>query len=361
MKKSLTLWVLLLLPLLSQGQIIKPANWTTSVSKSKVQIGDVVTLNFEVNLKDGYHIYSSEANPKIQDGPLPTVFTFAPNKTYELIGKLKPTSKVETKFEEVWGGDTYTMHSSARFAQQVRILALAPQIKVNVNYQTCTDVGGVCIPGDEDLEIAGLTVRDGTAPTTSTATLTSSASLTKPVSTSTTAASMVAATSTEPTSENDDVAATDSLAPVKSDIADSLTALEGTQDQQADGSMWGFILTAFLSGLVALLTPCVFPIIPMTVSFFTNQKGGAWKALLYGASIIAIYVLIGTIVSRINGPAFANFVSTHWLPNVLFFAVFFVFGLSFLGLFEIVLPSSLVNKADAQSERGGVLGILFMA
>jgi thiol:disulfide interchange protein DsbD len=112
---------------------------------------------------------------------------------------------------------------------------------------------------------------------------------------------------------------------------------------------------------VALLTPCVFPIIPMTVSFFTNQKGGAWKALLYGLSIIGIYVLIGTIVSRINGPAFANFVSTHWLPNVLFFAVFFVFGLSFLGLFEIVLPSSLVNKADAQAERGGVVGILFMA
>ena len=99
----------------------------------------------------------------------------------------------------------------------------------------------------------------------------------------------------------------------------------------------------------------------MTVSFFTNQKGGWWKALIYGASIIGIYVLIGTVVSRINGPGFANFVSTHWLPNLLFFAVFFVFGLSFLGLFEITLPSSLVNKADAASERGGLAGIFFMA
>ena len=91
------------------------------------------------------------------------------------------------------------------------------------------------------------------------------------------------------------------------------------------------MLAAFLSGLVALLTPCVFPIIPATVSFFTNQQGGMWKALLYGAFIIGIYVLIGTVVSRFNGPAFANFVSTHWLPNILFFAIFFVFGLSFLG------------------------------
>jgi thiol:disulfide interchange protein len=110
-----------------------------------------------------------------------------------------------------------------------------------------------------------------------------------------------------------------------------------------------------------LLTPCVFPIIPMTVSYFTKQDHGLWKAVLYGLSIIFIYVLIGTVVSRINGPAFANFVSTHWLPNVLFFAIFFIFGLSFLGLFEIVLPNSLVNSIDAKSEKGGLAGILFMA
>jgi thiol:disulfide interchange protein len=121
------------------------------------------------------------------------------------------------------------------------------------------------------------------------------------------------------------------------------------------------MLAAFLSGLVALLTPCVFPIIPATVSFFTNQQGGQWKALLYGAFIIGIYVLVGTVVSRVNGPAFANFVSTHWLPNILFFVIFFVFGLSFLGLFEIVLPNSLINKADERSEKGGIAGIFFMA
>jgi thiol:disulfide interchange protein len=143
-------------------------------------------------------------------------------------------------------------------------------------------------------------------------------------------------------------------------ISNPEEALKG-ETEASDGPLGGFLLAAFLSGLVALLTPCVFPIIPATVSFFTNQQGGQWKALLYGFFIIAIYVLIGTVVSRFNGPAFANFVSTHWVPNLLFFAIFFIFGLSFLGLFEIVLPNSLINQADARSEKGGILGIFFMA
>ena len=159
-------------------------------------------------------------------------------------------------------------------------------------------------------------------------------------------------------------AVNDTPAVAEPTVADALANPELALEEGAeskDTSMGGFLLAAFLSGLVALLTPCVFPIIPATVSFFTNQQGGMWKAFLYGAFIIGIYVLIGTVVSRFNGPAFANFVSTHWLPNVLFFAVFFIFGLSFLGLFEIVLPNSLINQADARSEKGGIVGIFFMA
>jgi thiol:disulfide interchange protein len=164
------------------------------------------------------------------------------------------------------------------------------------------------------------------------------------------------------------VAAAPSAGTVKTDSetvkATAPVAIPQLTDDQPDKpkeSLLGFMVAAFLSGLLALLTPCVFPIIPMTVSYFTKQDHGLWKAVLYGLSIILIYVLVGTVVSRINGPAFANFVSTHWLPNVLFFAIFFVFGLSFLGLFEIVLPNSLVNSMDAKAEKGGIAGILFMA
>ncbi|GAB3793376.1 cytochrome c biogenesis protein CcdA [Spirosoma humi] len=352
MKSFSTLVVWLLLPLATFAQIIKPVSWTYKSTKSSAKIGDVVEIRFTAAIKDGYHIYSSDVNPKI-DGPLPTVIKFTPNKTYELVGKIKPVSKVETKFEEVFEGDTYLMHGPAQFSQRIKLLADKPIIEGNIDYQVCTDSDGQCIPGNDDFAITGLSVEGSTdAPALAvTATNTTSAT-TQP-----TAEAM--ASDTTPA-----VAATNALEPV--DSASATTASEpdavvNETTQAAGGSLWSFMLAAFLSGLVALLTPCVFPIIPATVSFFTNQQGGQWKALLYGFFIIAIYVLIGTVVSRFNGPAFANFVSTHWLPNILFFAIFFIFGLSFLGLFEIVLPNSLINQADAKSEQGGIAGIFFMA
>lgn len=359
MKKSLTLlalWVLLLLPRLSLGQIRQnPAVWSFSVDKKTAKVGDVVTVSMKAVIGDGWYVYSNDFDPNL--GPNVAVVTIKPSQNYEAVGKVIPVG-AKKEFSQIWGGEISEFHGQALFTQQVRILKPGAVIAGNVNFSTCSSKDGVCLPpADAPFELA-ITVGSATAPATSTAA--PNTSLTQPLSSSATTASAVALAPTEPAYRPDTIASAQT-APVAGNPADSLTAIEGTENQAADSSMWGFILTAFLSGLVALLTPCVFPIIPMTVSFFTNQKGGAWKALLYGASIIAIYVLIGTLVSRINGPAFANFVSTHWLPNVLFFAVFFVFGLSFLGLFEIVLPSSLVNKADAQSERGGVLGILFMA
>ena len=133
----------------------------------------------------------------------------------------------------------------------------------------------------------------------------------------------------------------------------------GTKVEEA--SLFSFFIQAFLGGTVALLTPCVYPIIPMTVSFFTKQKSGTGLALIYGFSIVAIYVFFGTVIAYFFGQAAPNFFSTHWLPNLIFFLTFIFFGLSFLGWFEITLPSSLVNKMDAQSDRGGLLGVFFMA
>ncbi|MEM1337103.1 MAG: cytochrome c biogenesis protein CcdA [Bacteroidota bacterium] len=144
-----------------------------------------------------------------------------------------------------------------------------------------------------------------------------------------------------------------------------------------------FFILAFGSGLAAMLTPCVFPMVPLTVSFFGNSSSsnhdvvhlnssgsglrgknskGLRTALLYGFFIILIYVVAGTVVAYINGPEFANWLSTHWLPNVLFFLIFVVFAASFLGMFELALPNSWTNKMDALSnKKGGWLGIFFMA
>jgi thiol:disulfide interchange protein DsbD len=128
-------------------------------------------------------------------------------------------------------------------------------------------------------------------------------------------------------------------------------------------SLGSFMLVAFLSGLVALLTPCVFPMVPMTVTFFTsrshNRAQAISKAALYGVSIIVLYILIGTVVSLINGPAFANFLSTHWLPNVFFFATFVFFALSFLGMFDLTLPIAHYQSGCTSRQRGLCRYILY--
>lgn len=136
-------------------------------------------------------------------------------------------------------------------------------------------------------------------------------------------------------------------------------------EEEEDKSLISFILVAFGAGLIALLTPCVFPMIPLTVTFFTanstNKSQAIRKALVYGFSIVLIYSIIGVVISATMGPSFATFMSVHWVPNLIFFVIFITFGLSFLGLFEITLPNSFVNRVDAQSEKGGYYGVFFMA
>jgi thiol:disulfide interchange protein DsbD len=132
-----------------------------------------------------------------------------------------------------------------------------------------------------------------------------------------------------------------------------------------DSGLWWLFFLSFGAGLLAILTPCVFPMIPMTVTFFMhdtdNKKKAKFQALVYGFSIIAIYTIVGTVVAVTLGANFANWLSTHWLPNVLFFLIFVFFAASFLGMFEITLPSWMINKTDKQADKGGFTGAFFMA
>lgn len=136
-------------------------------------------------------------------------------------------------------------------------------------------------------------------------------------------------------------------------------------DSQSDQSLWWFLLTAFGAGLLALITPCVFPMVPMTVSFFMHgekkRSHSIRNALIFGASITAIYTIVGSVVAVIFGPDFAHWISTHWLPNVLFFIIFVLFAASFLGMFEITLPSWMITKSDSKADKGGASGAFFMA
>ena len=331
------------------------ARWTYSFSKNEVKKGETVDLIFTAILEKDWYLYSSDFDPDL--GPMLTSFAFEKNKSFELVGKLKPQNPKQ-KYEEVWQGNVRYFDDKAVFKQTVKILDNKPVIKGTSEYQTCRHTNGICVPGSDDFEFKGLKVIAAAAD----ASAEPNVGAVQPADENTTTNEVAASlpdTVSKDASGNVSASNSDSVSKTaeSSNVAQSVE----TVDPAAGKSLWAFALAAFVAGLFALLTPCVFPIIPMTVSYFTNQENGKVKALLYGFSIVLIYTLIGTVVSRLNGPAFANFLSTHWLPNLLFFAIFFVFGLSFLGLFEIVLPSGFVNKMDAKADKGGYAGIFFMA
>ena len=329
------------------------ARWTYTFSKNEVKKGETVDLIFTAILEKDWYLYSSDFDPDL--GPMLTSFAFEKNKSFELVGKLKPQNPKQ-KYEEVWQGNVRYFDDKAVFKQTVKILSNKPVIKGTSEYQTCRHTNGICVPGSDDFEFKGIKVIAASADASAEPNVGAVQPADENTTTNEVAASLPDTVSKD---ASGNVSASDSVSKTaeSSNVAQSVE----TVDPAAGKSLWAFALAAFVAGLFALLTPCVFPIIPMTVSYFTNQENGKVKALLYGFSIVLIYTLIGTVVSRLNGPAFANFLSTHWLPNLLFFAIFFVFGLSFLGLFEIVLPSGFVNKMDAKADKGGYAGIFFMA
>ncbi|MDX5482662.1 MAG: thioredoxin family protein [Hymenobacteraceae bacterium] len=358
-KQLLATWLLLMITLLAQAQVLKPATWSYDASKKQVAVGEEVELIFNVRIDKDWYLYSSDFDPDL--GPMVTEFTFQKHPSYELVGKIVPV-KPKKKYDDLWGGEYTYFVGTAQFRQKIRVLQPNLLVKGNYEYQVCTDVDGRCIPFDDEFAFTNkqISVTGTAAPAEKT---TGEA----PAEAGQVAGEQGAAAVTAPAdAETDSTAAAETVAATDTAVANMTPAI--IPDQQTEGrpdSLWSFMLIAFFFGLGALITPCVFPMIPMTVSFFTgssNSRGQAiFKALVYGLSIIAIYTIIGTVVAKLFGADGANFISTHWLPNLLFFAVFIVFAMSFFGMFEITLPSSLLTKVDAQADKGGLVGVFFMA
>ncbi len=349
-----------------EAQILQPAKWKTDVSAKTVTIGDEIDLIFLVDLQKDWYIYSTDFDPDL--GPMVTEFNFKPNPSYELIGEIRPINP-KKKYDDLWQGEYTYFDEKAEFRQTIKVLQKNLIIEGDYAYQVCTDVDGKCIPFDDEFKFSGFTVNEPLS------------SLKEEAATKTTGEKSVvnaaaADNDTADTITNEAVLAhtqeANDGANLPFGLDEPTSATQGSEKEKSvlserspndPYSLLGFMLVAFLGGLAALLTPCVFPMIPLTVTFFTSSgKGkGITKALVYGISIIVIYVLAGTIVALVNGPEFANWLSTHWLPNVFFFAIFLFFALAFLGLFEITLPSNIVNKVDRESDKGGYYGVFFMA
>jgi len=328
MKKVLFLLLTILSLSTLKAQILEPVKWKTKTEK----ISDTeFYLVMEGTIEKDWHVYS-QFTP--ENGPLAAEVSIDNAKgNFEIIGKAKE-SPYKKQFNDVFEVDEYYFEKSVTFKQKVKITnPNITSIKVNLDYQVCKDA---CINENKKFTFAIPKIP-------------ASDNLDQPITNSDTVAS------TERTPENNDTIVTKNIE----------SATVSSPKKEDEKGLWAIFFLAFLGGFAALLTPCVFPMIPMTVSFFTKQSKtpaqGKRNAILYGISIIGIYVILGLAITKIFGADALNALSTNVWFNVIFFVLLVVFAISFLGAFEIMLPNSWANKVDRQADRGGIVGVFFMA
>ncbi len=303
-----------------------PVKWTFKT----IKINDsVAELQFKADIKKDWHLYAQSHNNGVE---LPLVFTFDKNSSYKRLGKViepKPTEEND----ELFGLSKY-FTNSVTFKQRIQILDNQPfTIKGKVEGQACIE--GRCTQADSkfSFDIKGF---DHVAMNHD----------------------------HDHDLDHDDEQNGDTLTGSSASRAQVAPAKDTPSEQNAEKeeSLWKYFLGAVLGGLVGLLMPCVFPMIPMTVSFFSKEgHKGKRDALLYGFFIILIFIVFGLVLSAIFGADMGNILSTHWIPNLLFAVIFLIFAFSLLGYFEITLPSSWVNGSAKRQRQGGVIGIFFMA
>ncbi|NJN41770.1 MAG: DUF255 domain-containing protein [Flammeovirgaceae bacterium] len=320
------------------AQILTPSKWEVTPATPKARVGDEIDILFHVKIDDNWYLYSSEFD--CEDGPMKTTFDFIKDPSFQLVGKVSAINPVD-KFDDVFECDVKIFKKTAEFRQRIKILT--PKLKISGTYefQVCTEVDGRCIPGDGEFLLTRFDI---------------------------TGSALSSETPKE--DETEEVPATTEETPQPEFYGNSkgpyidATILDGEASQTGD-SMWGYMFFAFILGFASLITPCVFPMIPMTVTFFLKEdqtkSQGIRKGVFFGISVIVIYTIAGTLFALLFGAEGLNALATHWIPNLFVFAIFIVFALSFLGMFEITAPHQLVNKADQQSEKGGLVGIFFMA
>lgn len=343
--------------------------------------GDAYRIVLEAAIPAGYHMY--DMGP-YEGGPTATTIVLTPGEGVQLDGPVEQLTKAHTYYDELFGMQIGTLSGKPRFAQKVHLATAKGTVAAQLEWMICNDSS--CMPPDETeltIEIAasaapaapakGEAVQSAPAATTPVKTT--------PVKAETTPAAATAQTAESAVQEPAQEAAPATVAPAgeqtepAAEVAPAAEAAEAAPVKDAAGSkgLWALIIEAILWGFAALLTPCVFPMVPMTVSYFLKGEGGAamgrLRASLYGLFIVLLYTVpiaaIILITRIVGGDAVTadifNWLATHWLPNIIFFLVFMVFAASFFGAFEITMPSWMVNKTDSKADTKGIGGIFFLA
>ena len=329
MKRILVLAALLVACLGLQAQQLDPVKWSYSVKETSPTEAELL---FTAKLDAGWHLYSQYTDP---NGPLPINFEFEDNAAYQRLGKvLEP--KPHEEMDEVFGVVVKSFGGTVVFRQKVKRLSDKDlTIKGILNYQLCND--GSCIaPEDRDFAFKVPGARE----------------------------EAVAASGTpeEPAAVEPEMAPAEEVAAASDAVVATPDEAEAPEKKQS--LLWIFLI-ALGGGILTMFTPCVFPMIPMTVNFFMhgsdNKRKNRRQAWFFGFSIVFIFAVLGAVLALILGPESLYTLGTHWIPNLIFFVIFFTFALSFFGLFEIKMPEKWVNASDEQADKGGFLAPFFIA
>jgi len=307
------------------AKIFDPVKWSYSSEKINDKELDLLIT---AKIEKGWHLYSQFIE---EGGPIPTSFKFNPSAAYKLIGKVTESPKPITAFDKNFNMEIAWHKDQAVFKQRISLNKPAAAVTGVLEFMVCDDQR--CLPPAEvefevplavgsDVVIASESVSPGSA--------------------------IIAG----------QVADTSSSMVVSALVSNKMASDVG-------GSLWAIFITGFIGGLAAFFMPCIYPMIPMTVSFFTKQSGsrakGIRSAIIYGVSIIIIYVALGLLITLIFGASALNEAASSATFNLLFFVALIIFGISFLGAFEITLSSALINKMDEKSNQSGFMGLFFMA
>jgi thiol:disulfide interchange protein len=323
-RSIIILFIVLVSALRSNAQVYDPISWSFEVKMINEAEAELIV---KATMQKGWHLYALEM-PEAA-GPVNTVFNFSPSDDYEFIGKITE-SKYKTEYDPNLATDLNYHEREAIFIQKIKIKNTSPfKINGSIDFIVCDDER--CLPPDQiefDFSVNGEVV------------------------------------SVDKSDENSNSDLSSIIPNLPNVNLDAPLSDCGEEKEEVSGS-WMVFVFGFLGGLLALLTPCVFPMIPLTVSFFTkggkDGKKGLGRAVLYGFFIFLIYAVLSIPFHFNTDPEVLNEIATSVWLNVIFFAVFLIFAISFFGFFEITLPSKLTNKADSASEVGGVIGIFFMA
>ena len=347
MKKSLFSVLLLLLAVMTQAQIQEPVKFKTELKNVSA---DEVEIVFSATIDNGWHVYSTELG---DGGPISATFNTEKLSGASLVGKLKPVGKEVSAYDQMFEMKVRYFEHTAQFVQKLKLTGGNYQIEGFLEYGACNDEN--CLPPTQvPFNFSGKAAGKASVAEKTDTAATEQAQGTEELVTE-------EAVPVDPVEK-----VTEGTVDLWKPVIDELKAMGETSSAQEDMSWVYIFITGFVGGLLALFTPCVWPIIPMTVSFFLkrskDKKKGIRDAWTYGASIVVIYVALGLIITGIFGANALYALSTNAIFNIFFCLMLVVFAASFFGAFEITLPSKWSNAVDSKAEKTtGLLSIFLMA